>query len=1136
MRKKIILVFFTSVIINGCDKRPGIATPQGHAPHVIQAKENVIPSAPPEVVPLLGVKSVIAKKPRVVKLPQNIFPAVPDQTKEAGDPKTFIPGENGLKLPVVVPAIHEPHTAGTPEIILAKDPYVQDNNPESISIFNTLHGLKSNLISSLMQDQKGNLWIGTWEGNGVTKYDGQTFTNYSTEQGLTSDWINCIFEDRAGNIWMGTVKDGINKFDGKTITHYSKDQGLSDNFVWNIIQDRQGDIWIATNNGLNKYNGSTFTHYGTEQGFPHNIFRGLLEDSKGNIWIGVNGGLICYDGKTFQDYSDALHIPENVHEVISIIEDKNGNIWFGSNTVGLFKYDGQYVNQYTTNGGLSLNNISKIIVDKKGNLWITTWGGPLNKYDGKSFTHLGADQGLTGIIISVLEDRNGIIWLGTNRGITRYDGEIFKHFRTAQGLIKDQVSCVTPDRNGNLWIGIWGGGVNKYDGTSISSLTPAHGLTDTGIHFILEDRAGNIWISHDKGVDKFDGSSITNYSVESGLINNGVYHMCQDKKGNLWFATQKGASKFDGNSFTQYAFAQGLTTDIIYHVYEDQNGNIWFGTAEKGAYKYDGSRFIHYGEKQGLTGINVYSIKEDNNSNIWLGTNEGVNKFDGKFFTHYTTEQGLNGGVVKDILKDKNNNLWFGTVYGLNLLRKDYEMKTGSLKNESFSFFKKYSQDDGFFGKGIYEHSLSEDYQGNIWIGATDRLTKYHPQEDIPDTVPPNIQLTNVSLFGDPIDWLRLKGDPDTSILLRNRSDISYSNFRDLSNWYGQPEGLELAYNNNYINFHFVGITTKRPKEIKYRYFLQGLDDNWSAFTNQPEATYNNLPEGSYIFKVKAVNSEGYWSKELAYAFVIHPPWWRAWWFRIGTIIIAVVLFYAIIKWRLKEKYRIQLDRSEKEKQLATLRHKSVQLEMQALRAQMNPHFIFNSLNSINRFILQNNKSQASEYLTKFSRLVRLILQNSQASMISLESELESLKLYIELEAVRFDHQFEYKIVVDKELDISGLKVPPLIIQPYVENAIWHGLMHKEEKGHLMIEITEKDDLLVCKIIDNGVGRKKAADLKSKSASNHKSMGMRITADRIAILQQEKQIGDSISIIDLTLPDGGPGGTEVLIKIPIQYD
>ena len=213
-----------------------------------------------------------------------------------------------------------------------------------------------------------------------------------------------------------------------------------------------------------------------------------------------------------------------------------------------------------------------------------------------------------------------------------------------------------------------------------------------------------------------------------------------------------------------------------------------------------------------------------------------------------------------------------------------------------------------------------------------------------------------------------------------------------------------------------------------------------------------------------------------------------------------------------------------------------MELEMQALRAQMNPHFIFNSLNSINMFILEKNKLQASEYLSKFSRLVRLILQNSQEALIPLERELEALQLYLELESLRFAQRFEYKIAMGDEVDTTVLKVPPLIVQPYVENAIWHGLMHKKEKGHLEIELYQEKEILSCKITDDGIGRKKAAELRSKSASTHNSTGIKITESRIAMMQKMNGSERSVEIKDLAHPDGGAAGTEVLIKIPRCYD
>jgi len=253
-------------------------------------------------------------------------------------------------------------------------------------------------------------------------------------------------------------------------------------------------------------------------------------------------------------------------------------------------------------------------------------------------------------------------------------------------------------------------------------------------------------------------------------------------------------------------------------------------------------------------------------------------------------------------------------------------------------------------------------------------------------------------------------------------------------------------------------------------------------------------------------------------------------------MMISAIIFRTIILKRKNEKNLRELAENELQIQKLESEKKLSELEMHALRAQMNPHFISNSLSAINLFILENNRLQASEYLAKFARLIRLILQNSEEAFIPLERELEALQLYLELESLRFENKFIYEINTNDLPDTTVITVPPLIIQPYVENAIWHGLMHKKESGHLNIELYTKDRFLFCKITDDGIGRKKAAELKSKSALSYKSMGMSITADRIAILQQQDQLGTYIVINDLGLADGSAGGTEVIIKIPFNND
>ena len=351
-----------------------------------------------------------------------------------------------------------------------------------------------------------------------------------------------------------------------------------------------------------------------------------------------------------------------------------------------------------------------------------------------------------------------------------------------------------------------------------------------------------------------------------------------------------------------------------------------------------------------------------------------------------------------------------------------------------------------------------------------------------------------------------------------------------------QTQKITLKHNqNNFaIEFNNIDFITIEP-EKNLLYKLEKYEDAWRKSTGEKKVYYYNVLPGEYVFRVKAVNSAGI-SAEKSIVIVIKPAWWNTWWFRVAAGIFVVTMLYGLIRWRLREKFNQQLKLSEKEKKFAELQQQKTELEMQALRAQMNPHFIFNSLNSINNFILENDRLMASEYLNKFSKLVRLIMQNSKASLISLECELESLNLYLELEALRFNYHFAYKITVPKELDIEELKVPPLIIQPYAENAIWHGLMQKQTKGLLDIEISQEFNHLFFKIADNGIGRKAAAAAASKSATRHKSMGLQITADRITMLQTSNGTESPVTIIDLLHADGRGAGTEVFIKLPVIYD
>lgn len=246
-------------------------------------------------------------------------------------------------------------------------------------------------------------------------------------------------------------------------------------------------------------------------------------------------------------------------------------------------------------------------------------------------------------------------------------------------------------------------------------------------------------------------------------------------------------------------------------------------------------------------------------------------------------------------------------------------------------------------------------------------------------------------------------------------------------------------------------------------------------------------------------------------------------------IFSGVSLLWYNKKLRMKNK-----DLEDKTEIIREVTHRIQETEITALRAQMNPHFIFNCLNSIQLYTAQNNTEKATDYLNKFSRLIRLVLENSRSDKVSLENELETLRLYMEMEAMRFRGKVNFFINIAQNVDKDSIQIPPLLIQPFVENAIWHGLMHKEEGGIIRIEVTQpKENLLRFDITDDGIGREKAAEFKSKSATQNKSFGMKVTAERIELINQLYNTATQVQIIDLKNKQGEATGTKVVVEIPI---
>ena len=920
----IVLILFS---LFSCDGKKQSKSSDRLSPKVIEATRKAIPYTDiftQNIVAAEDVKGISSGKPKIIQLNSSSYNVEAIPVVYLGTPKKNIPGQGNFKLPVIVPVIDSSLVANPPEIIEISNPQFIDNNQISYALFNTLQGIKSNLIYTMLQDKQGNLWIGTF-GGGLCKYDGRYLSNYSVQQGLSNNDIRCLLEDKKHNLWIGTGSGAI-RFDGKTITIYTERQGLCSTSVWGLLEDSKGNIWINSSKGLSKYDGKTFTNFTDQQGFSKRNDDTFFEDRNGNLWFDTVDGFCKFDEKSFTYYPSS------------------GATW--PDLLATFKrneFDGNSVLKFSAIEGLDAVSDNRIYPGVRGKVWYITDNG-LDKYEGNSITHLGLDNGLNGANLqAVMEDRNNNLWIGSNGGgIAKINAQLFTHMRAEDGLSKENIRCIFADSKGNIWIGTWGGGVNKFDGNSITQYTTGNGLSSNNIQSIYEDKNGNIWLgTEDSGVNKFDGKTFTNYSRKTGLANNYITCILEDNQANLWFGTAgSGVVKYDGKTFTNFSFPKELGGLDIYSILEDKAGNIWLGSINNGVFIFDGELVTQYNRSNGLSDISVLSMLEDKQGNIWLGTADGgVNRFDGKSFTQYTTEQGLPNNRVNSMLEDKQGNIWFGTNYGLSRMR--FEKKKNPFSPEDSNkinekpLFKNYVYSDGFTGVGTWYNSLVMDKNGVIWAGAIDRITTYHQEEDVPDTIPPSIQLRGISIFNENINWFELAQKKDTVLRLQNGNLIKNFEFTDLKKWSYVPENLKLTYSNNFITFKFIGITTNKPDRVKYKYQLEGLDKNWNPLTNLPEAVYTNLSQGSYIFKVKAMNSEGYWSDELSYPVTIKPPWWFS---KLAYWVYGIL--FLIVAWNTHLFLKARTIRAERQKaqkkELEQAREiKKAYTELKATQAQL---------------------------------------------------------------------------------------------------------------------------------------------------------------------------------------------------------
>ena len=992
------------------------------------------------------------------------------------------------------------------------------------------------------------------------------FRNYSVSDGLAQSQVYALCEDSRGYLWMGTKGGGLSRFDGNEFRNFKVYDGLINDYVRAIDTDAQGDVWIGTEEGACIFDGLKFTEVRLP-GRPHFI-TSIVCAKDGRTWIGTQDtGLFILDGNDITLHREGAIMPSKL--VNCIYEDIDASIWVGT-ALGFvhFRADGSTETTKKTDG-LPATDVWAIARDGQDRLWFATYGGGLFRKgtNGKFIRFLQQNGLVNNTVHCMRTDAQGRLWIGTAGGVTRMDGDEITTFSEFQGLCSNVVMCIANDSWGNMWFGTSGGGVCRLDGERFIHFNEKSGDMGTWVYSVFCDTSGHMWFGTSRGgVTEYDGTYYTNYLDGAGFTSAKVKCMAQDTTGTMWFGTTgDGAYSFAHGSFTHYTRSDGMSQPYVQcflvdslnrtwmgiaadngyvNIYDpatasimkvgkdsgfaadaksqrvncmgmDRKGNIWVGT-NNGVYlmEYDsGTAHVkkHYTSADGLAGNTIRSVTPDKYGNLWFGAAGGVTRFDGSSFKSFTHNDGLASDNVYSLIADKTYHLWIGTEKGLDRALYDPSGNITSIKH--------YGKGEGLRGIETSQNAACLDTGSGVWFGTINGASVYHEEFDYVNEEPPKVHITGIRLFFDPIE------------------NTPYGAKKDGYKWFPVPDTLVLPYEQNHLRFEFTGIDLRNPEGVKFRWRLLGFETDWVPENSERQATYSNLPKGDYTFQVQAKNSDGYWSDIETFTFHITPPIYQTWPFRLGTGVGVLLLLILLFRWRLKLAQR----RSRELLGKVRLEKHVLELEQKALRLQMNPHFIFNALQSINGYIARNDSAEARKYLAKFGKLMRMTLENSRTPYTSIEQETELLYNYTMLEAMSQGDRFETIIEVDENIRHESTFIPVMLIQPFVENAIIHGLKHKIEGGgklyiRFKLEGKEKGEhgdqrYIICEIEDNGVGRKKSAEYEAGIRKDHKSAALEITRERLAQMNEGDKPKSSVEIIDVEDAQGQALGTKVVVRI-----
>jgi ligand-binding sensor domain-containing protein/two-component sensor histidine kinase len=918
-----------------------------------------------------------------------------------------------------------------------------------------------------------------------------------------------------------------------TYIHYDVKDGLPASTVYDLCQDKDGFIWFATDAGISRFDGTNFKNFTTADGLPETEVVRLFADSKGRVWMSPFKNSICYyyKGRIHNQDNDKFLKRINISNVVmDFAESPDGSLAFSTGKAGyvirsdtvVYEFphpvpslDILLLNTNPSGKGFQFHTddtlftfIEGKIVSKEKCLGLSP-----------AFLRNNSQQLMyppMPTAHSTMPQKDKLVFVNTYFGSWMVDTVTYSRYQDVF-LKGKQISHTLIDNEKNIWFSTLGEGVYKLASrefktwyfkknatTEVFSLEKIHDKLWVGTRF------GKIYTITGSRVDtmNYERFFLTPYRnssservvylkrTKSGMLIAGfdgflIKENGKEPIGNPYVISNKSVDEVDDHTLL-VATARNLLLiqlsdlrvkdTILTHrstVACYYNNAYYMGTIN-GLYKVTTDRQLLYlGNLDPALRNRISHFVKSPDGSLWVGTYGGgaVCIKNDQVIRHITTRNGLSSDICRSMFL-RDNNLWVGTDKGLNKIpisQPPYSITT-------------YTTSDGLPNDVINAIYVDGD---TVYVGSPAGLTLFN-ETKVTSYSKCNLQVLNISVSNKP-----------------------------------QPiqDSYQLKYRENSLKISFAGISFKSGGEIRYRYRLKGLTDIWDS-TRQTVLEYPSLPPGEYRLELIAINKKGVISNPIYISFNVEAAFWQTLPFQILVIAVAILVTWILVAWRFSI-----IRKQEQEK--TTFQQRLNDLEQMALRAQMNPHFIFNCLNSIQNFIINNNLEASNQYLTEFAHLIRQTLDNSEKGTISIANEVKYLKRYLELEMMRFGHSFNYSIEVDNDIDQELTYIPTMILQPYIENSIRHGIRLKQDGiGQIEIKFKKSNGDFICIIQDNGIGRKKAEEYKSQMHVEYQSKGMSLTAERINILNRQLTNPISIEITDLTDNHNQPSGTRITIRFP----